>query len=138
MAIGNININIQFFKIRCLILCLIQCIPLDGLTLSYLIPCDVVHVIVALSWKDKISYVDLINSFKYMNENFHWANTTNKGAYITAVEMYCNSHLLSASENLSVCVTSPRLGWVYVWPRLAQAECTRDAGIDAKVSKKYV
>ena len=39
--------------------------------------------------------------------------------------------------NLSVCVTPPRLGWVYVWPRLAQAECTCDAGIDGgKVSKK--
>ena len=37
----------------------------------------------------KIRSVDLNNSFKYMNENFHWANTTNKGASITAVETYC-------------------------------------------------
>ena len=47
------------------------------------------RTIAGKTWKDKISYVDLINSFKYMNENFHWANTTNKGASITAVETYC-------------------------------------------------
>ena len=47
------------------------------------------RTIAGKTWKDKISYVDLINSFKYINENFHWANTTHKGASITAVETYC-------------------------------------------------
>ena len=47
------------------------------------------RTIAGKTWKDKISYVHLINSFKYTNENLHWANTTNKGAAITAVEMYC-------------------------------------------------
>ena len=47
------------------------------------------RTIAGKTWKDKISYVDVINSFKYMNENFHWANTTNKEASITAVKTYC-------------------------------------------------
>ena len=35
-----------------------------------------------------------------MNENFHWANTTNKGASITAVETYCRLARLRYAGNV--------------------------------------
>ena len=43
------------------------------------------------TWRDKISYVNplhLITKDAY-NTNFDWANESNKGVSITAVETYC-------------------------------------------------
>ena len=43
------------------------------------------------TWRDKISYVDLLHLITKdaYNTNFDWANESNKGVSITAVETYC-------------------------------------------------
>jgi hypothetical protein len=41
------------------------------------------------TWKDKIPYIHLISNLGDYNRNFDWANETNKGAALTAVETYC-------------------------------------------------
>ena len=58
------------------------------------------RTIAGKTWKDNISYVDLINNFKYIHENFHWANTTNKGASITAAETYTYCQLARLTSDI--------------------------------------
>ena len=41
------------------------------------------------TWKDKVSYAHLISTLAKYNENFDWANETNKGVALIAIETYC-------------------------------------------------
>jgi hypothetical protein len=41
------------------------------------------------TWKDKVPYAYLISNLASYNDNFDWANESNKGASLTAVETHC-------------------------------------------------